>query len=1121
MMLNDWENPAVQGRNREPARALLMPYPDEASALAGQRLTSPYCQLLNGEWEFYLAPNPLAAPPFQRPDFDTTAWDRIRVPGNWQLQGYDIPYYTDVQLPFPPDDVPRVPADDNPTGCYRRFFEIPPAWQGRQVFLTFEGVDSAFHVWLNGREVGFSKDSRLPVEFNITPYLQPGQNLLAVRVYRWSDGTYLENQDMWRLSGIFRNVYLWSAAATRLQNLRLLADWDSSRSLGTLELQAMLSCLAAVSPAAALQVRLLSAIGTEIYAAALSLPPDWPARTPFALTTRVELPNVVPWSDEAPILYTLLLTIVDSVGKAIEHYSTRLGFRRVEIKAGQLLLNGKPILIKGVNRHEHDMLTGHAITEASMEQDIRLMKQFNLNAVRTAHYPNCPRWYELCDQYGILLFAEANIECDGALTYLSKSEQWRPAFLERVRRMVETYRNHPSVIVWSLGNESGLGSNHTAMADWLRRNDPTRPIHYHPAGEDPLTDIIAPMYPSVQEIIALAQKDDPRPVIMCEYAHSMGNATGNLMEYWQAIHSHRRLQGGFIWDWVDQAFQRRAPDGTLWWAYGGDFGDEPNDGPFCMNGLLSADRTPHPALWEVKKALEPISVQAIDLARGLLRIQNRYHSTDLQALDAEWKITCNGENLAAGRLDWLDLPAGKACEVRLPGFPNQAGQDGTALLEISFRLPQANCWAPRGHEIAFAQFELPSKPASNRPFPAPRRLPASPLDECLTLQGLLKSPPRLNFWRAPTDNDIGKYGRERMLFAWRDAGLDRLEETAQHIEQSADQIHITTSLTPRPVSGHSLWWDWLLEQLALLMVQCWDEVELAQIALALQIDYARLTGARKLQRVQAFLAQIDLGRGYDLLQVIYQQLLSRTDPDAFQSLKSYLHRLVSLNPEAFRQEFALRDRISFECQTTCTRTDQGLLLQVSIHPAGEVPNLPRIGLQWAMERRFDQFWWFGRGPLESYADRKQGMRLGLYHGRVDEQFTPYARPQENGNKADVRWAASLDDDGSGLMVIGDALNVSVHRFTTADLQSAAHLHELRRREEIIWSVDWLHSGLGNASCGPGVLPQYTIPARDYTFTLCLRPLPPLKDRRDEHKLASRLFEEAEQGYAALHAQFPA
>jgi beta-galactosidase len=1081
---NDWENPAAQGRGREPAHATLMPYPDKATALRSIRYDSPYFQSLNGKWQFFLAASPSATPEFYQPEFETIAWDPIVVPGNWQLQGYDIPYYTDVQLPFPPDDVPNVPADDNPTGCYRRTFSLPADWAGRQVFLTFEGVDSAFHAWLNGVEIGFSKDSRLPAEFNITSHLLPGENVLAVRVYRWSDGTYLENQDMWRLSGIFRDVYLWSAAPERIRNFVVQSDYAPGACEGIFGLTAVLENANQIGAPLEVSLRLFDPDGKVVFAKEIQVDP---AAGDKAKISDVHLPDILPWSDESPTLYTLLLNLVDETGERPETLSARVGFRRVEIRDGQLRLNGRAILIKGVNRHEHDMDNGHAISEASMEQDIRLMKQFNINAVRTSHYPNHPRWYELCDQYGILLFSEANIECDGALAYLSKSADWRDAFLARVTRMVETHRNHPSVIVWSLGNESGCGSNHEAMAAWVRENDPTRPIHYHPAGEGPVTDIIAPMYPSVDRIVELAQKDDRRPVIMCEYAHSMGNATGNLKEYWDAIAAYPRLQGGFIWDWVDQAYRRTTASGQTWWAYGGDFGDEPNDGPFCMDGLTAPDRTPHPGLWEYKKILEPIHIEAIDIAAGRFRIHNAYNFMNLAERNGDWQVTANGEIPLSGSIEMENVPPGGSFEVTIQEVRQVHDSPEPAFVEFRFTLPEDTIWAKKGHEIAWAQFALPYTP---RPVPTsfstPQRSPEYPL----ALDGLISTPLRLNFWRAPTDNDIGTYSTEKMLYAWRDAGLDQLEETVTDIHREPDRITVTSRIAPRPSAGHSMWWDWMRNQIALLFVQCWDEETLKIIAAELVEDYSSLPGRTKRERVNALVARFDLQRGYRLLQVTYHWLVSTTDPDTFDTLKYRLQHIVAMDQAGFIRYFSLNRDYHFECETTYRYSGSEIHLHTRIRPQGNLPNLPRIGFTWGMHRQYDQLSWFGRGPLETYPDRKQGMRIGLYHGGVDQQYTPYGRPQENGNKTDVTWAALLDSNGEGLFITGSSLNISAHRFSSADIEQARHIHELKRRDEIFVTVDFLLAGLGNASCGPGVLKQYTIPPAEYTFDLCLRPLIP-------------------------------
>ncbi|MFN8459908.1 MAG: glycoside hydrolase family 2 TIM barrel-domain containing protein [Anaerolineae bacterium] len=1146
---NDWENPQLTGRNREPAHATLMPYPDEALALAGERYDSPFCRLLNGSWQFHLAPNPAAAPAnFFQPDFDASDWATITVPSNWQWQGYDTPYYTDVQLPFPPDDLPRVPADDNPTGCYRRAFTVPDSWQGRQIFLTFDGVDSAFHLWVNGRMAGFSKDSRLPAEFNLTPYLQPGQNLLAVRVYRWSDGTYLENQDMWRLSGIFRDVYLWAAPSIHVRDFWLRTELDAAYRDARLKVR--------------LKVRNYgeNGMGQGVYRAELKLfdaenkpvlDKPWHAEilpgllSPVSgqdvvLEVECHVTNPAKWSAEQPYLYTLLIYLLDPTGQILEIQSCRVGFRQVELKNGQIHLNGRPILIKGVNRHEHDPQTGHAITVASMQADIRLMKQFNLNAVRTCHYPNGPAWYNLCDQYGLYLFAEANLECDGALDRLSRDPAWQTAFLERVSRMVEQFKNHPSVIVWSLGNESGSGPNHEAMATWVRQNDPTRLIHYHPAGDAPIVDILGPMYPSVDDLIKLAQQPgETRPIVMCEYAHAMGNAAGNLKEYWQAIAHYPRLQGGFIWDWVDQAMRRVTAAGEAYFAYGGDFGDTPNDANFCCNGLVWPDRRPHPALWEVKKLLEPVRVEPVDLPGGQVRINNRHTFANLSGLNLVWTLSVGGETRQNGSLPPLDLPPSQNAVVAIPFSRPETAPGEEVWLTLRFSLAQPASWAECGHEVAWAQFNLLSSSTFTssggvgaaaaqawEPVPLHKSDDLPPLrlterEPILTVTGqefelvfdraaghiaswrsegaeLLAQGPALNFWRAPTDNDEGVWGQQRLALQWRDAGLHRLQEqvravTVEQPHPALVKITVESCLTPRleGAPAKSEQWGQLLQQLALLLTQFFAEDKLVELGQEVGVAYASLPEPKKADKVQALVARCDdLGRVHPLFNAAYRTLIESSDPKTFEGIKKRLSRFEGLSAKEFNAAFALPYSARFDCVAAYTITgNREILLETQISTGGEVPPLPRAGWQLCLPGRYNTFTWYGRGPHETYADRQEGAPVGLYHGTVDEQYVPYIMPQENGNKTEVRWVSLTDAHGRGLLVIGmPLLNVSAHHFTTQDLAEARHTYDLKRRDDITLNLDYAQCGLGNESCGPGVLPQYLLTHSEYRFSLRLRPI---------------------------------
>lgn len=1036
----DWQNPQLVARNKEPGHATSVPYADEEAALAGDRTASPYLKLLSGEWQFKVAPNPASVPEgFYKPDYDASGWDTIAVPGNWQLQGldrgYDVPIYTTSQYPFSIADLPCVPADDNPTGAYRRTFAVPDEWRGRQIFLHFEGVDSAFHVWVNGEMVGYSEGSRLPAEFNITPVIRTGENTLAVRVYRWSDGSYLEDQDFWRLSGIYRDVYLWAAPAVHVRDFWVRTDLDEAYRDAVLKIRAKVRNYGDEDVAGySLEAKLLSADATPVFSEMISRQVGVASGAEVVLDLKQALSNPKKWSDENPYLYTLLISLKDVDGELLEVQSCRVGFRTVEIRDGQLHVNGVPILLKGVNLHEHDPDTGHTISADMMVRDIRLMKQFNINAVRTSHYPQDPRWYDLYDQYGIYVFDEANIESHGVWDRLTKDPEWEIAFLERVKRMVERDKNHPCVIVWSLGNESGYGPNHEAVADWIHEHDPTRPVHYESAtaqetykgaASAPHIDIVSVMYPPVEKIVEMAQTPgETRPLVMCEYAHSMGNSTGNLKEYWDAIATHKRLQGGFIWDWVDQGIRRVTEQGVEWFAYGGDFGDEPNDGNFCINGLIWPDRKPQPALWEYKKILEPVRVEPVDLAAGKVRVVNKYLFSGFSGLDISWTLSADGEVLQSGDLPRLDTPAGGSAVMTVPFRKPVLTPDTEYWLSVSFSLARDTLWAEQGHEIAWAQFKMPlDVPPGPRIFSA--EMPALRLAESeseIMVRGeefglifdkgtgriaswqyrgeeLVCQGPALNVWRAPTDNDVGAWWDEpQMVALWRGAGLDRLQESVNEVK--ARQVNPQT----------------------------------IQINVRASSTAASDVAAR------------------------------------------------------------LQDKARFDCAYSYTIYGSGdVLIDTHVTPGDGLPALPRIGLQMRLPGEYDNFSWYGRGPHETYADRKLGAKVGVYSGTVDEQYVPYITPQENGNKTDVRWAALTNERGVGLLVASDItdadhpwLNVSAHHFTTQDLTQAAHTYELKRRDDVTLNLDYAQSGLGNASCGPGVLPQYTLEPREVRFRVRLR-----------------------------------
>ena len=621
------------------------------------------------------------------------------MPSNWQFEGYDVPIYVNIKYPWGVPDPPHIPANNNPVGSYRTRFTVPSAWAGRDVYITFDGVESAFYLWVNGERVGYSEDSRLPAEFNITKYLKDGENLLAVEVYRWCDGSYLEDQDFWRLSGIFRDVTLWSAGPLHVKDLQIRTDLDAAYTNAELKIDAQIRNGSAAAASLVVRAALLDAQGVELARASAAVD-----RVPAGQTVTAAMVQAIgapkKWTAESPTLYTLIVSLVDAGGRVVEAIPQKVGFRKVEMKAGQLMVNGRPILIKGTNRHEHDADTGHDVTVEQMLRDVRLMKQHNLNAVRTSHYPNSPAWYDLCDRYGLYVIDEANIESHGMgyspTRTLGNNPAWKTAHMDRTMRMVERDKNHPSIIIWSLGNEAGDGVNFEATSAWVHQRDPSRPVQYEQASLQPHTDIVVPMYMRPKAVAQYGSKPQARPLIQCEYAHAMGNSTGNFREYWDLFYGNPQLQGGLIWDWVDQGIRTRIPpagarqarpERTLlagpefqlgfrrvekagtYLAYGGDFGplDVPTDYNFCMNGLVSADREPHPGLLVVKRNYQYVHVKPVDLAAGTVHITNWHDFTPLdQALAGRWAVQADGTTIASGTIPPLKLGPRESKDVTLP-----------------------------------------------------------------------------------------------------------------------------------------------------------------------------------------------------------------------------------------------------------------------------------------------------------------------------------------------------------------------------------------------------------------------------------------------------------------------
>lgn len=796
----DWENPEMFNQNRELPRATFVSFPDETGVLRMAREDSPNYMSLDGIWKFHWVKSPAERPYwFFKDDFDVRGWDDIEVPSNWEMKGYDVPLYVNAGYPFKKNP-PFIHHEWNPVGSYKRFFNIPGSWRNRDVFVTLGAVSSAFYLYINGELVGFSQDSKMPAEFNITKYLKRGKNSIAVEVYRWCDGSYLEDQDFWRLSGIQRSVYLHSRPKSYIRDFFAKPDLVNDYADGRLVTEVEVAGFSGTGPELMIEATLYDrgsavATGSEVVSA---------AQGKGFVTLEFLVPSVRQWSAENPALYDLVLTLKKG-GRVLESVGCRTGFRKVEIRDSQLLVNGRAIYLKGVNLHEHHDVRGHVIDRETIMKDIAVMKANNINAVRTSHYPHQELFYELCDEYGLYVIDEANIESHGIgynkdVTLADKPE-WAAAHLDRTIRMVERDKNHPSIIIWSMGNEAGDGHNFLANYRWMKDRDDSRPVQYERAEKstnttERHTDIWCPMYASIEYIERYAlDPSSNRPLIKCEYAHAMGNSVGNLQDYWDVIEKYPILQGGFIWDWVDQGLLTSTGEGVSYWAYGGDFGDEgmPSDGNFCINGLVLPDRTGHPALAEVKKVYQYIGFEPVDLSRGLIRVRNKYDFTPLNHFDISWEIVTDEGIIASGQLPAINIRPGEAIVTAVP-YEIPAPAAGVEYF-LNLRASRYDQWTivPAGHVYATEQFRLP--------FNVPPRVgDIARLSLLVTetegtdliirgedlkvrfdlgmgslvsvvsggkeylLNGLVP-----DFWRAPTDNDYGNNMHRRQR-VWREAG---------------------------------------------------------------------------------------------------------------------------------------------------------------------------------------------------------------------------------------------------------------------------------------------------------------------------------------------------------------
>lgn len=1018
----DWQNPEILQRGREPARSDFFIYQDRQTALSGQRGQSVYYRPLNGIWAFKWHQSPAEwTEKMVETDYDDASWDRIPVPSNWQMLGYGRPQYTNVNYPFPYDP-PYVP-DETPVGCYRKHFILPPSWEGKKVVIHFAGVNSCFEVYLNGSYIGLSKVAHMPAEFDLTPFLKNGDNCLFVKVYQWCDGSYLEDQDFWRLSGIFRDVCLLAFEPVHVRDCwieTLPADRAGCGSLSVhLDLRNQRPDQNSV-----IRLYLIKADSDQVlWQCERTVCLKEGAKSAFDEIFQID--GIEYWNPEKPVLYRFLVELEPDMSEMTTWYPFRIGFRSVKRCGTQVLVNDRPIKLRGVNRHDTHDLLGHVTPMQDLIKDIKLMKQHNINTVRTSHYPNDPRWLDLCDEYGLFVIDEADLETHGDHMTgfaLSSDPEWEAAYVDRAERMVRRDRNHPSIIFWSMGNESGYGSNHLRMIERTRALDKTRLIHYCEAGWNPEVDVISSMYPVAYPLPSKERCDlkpkhaldrdysvaeyalaVDRPYFMCEYAHAMGNGPGNLKEYWDLIDAHDSLLGGCVWEWADHGILAEDEEGRTFFAYGGDFGDDPNDGAFCIDGLNYPDRRPHTGLMELKKVYQPIKIEWVDQTKGIISVTNRRLFTDLSDLDASYSILRCGRQIAFGTLDLLGLMPGQTRQIKID-LP-EMDQAGDWLLNIKLSQKQDTLWANTGFVVAVEQFVLQQGVRQLQSSEQPGSLSVSVLDRLLLIEGEtfkmtfdrkkglisqyswqgqpMITGPETVLWRAPTDNDLGGVC---IAEQWKKAGLD-------HIQERLLDLHFD-----------------------------------------LQPDQVRITCVK----AQAAPSQKPV------------------------------------------------------CQTSWTYIvfkDGSVYLKTHFEPKTDLPYLPRIGLRFKLAGNLNLATWYGRGPQESYPDKKSAALIGCYQSLVCDLHEPYIRPQENGAHADCRWFTLTDVRGSGLLFSAQTVfGFTAHDYTAEALTAASHDHELKRDPESVWlTVDAAMNGLGSNSCGPEPLLQYRLLPQPVSLSMCFRP----------------------------------
>ncbi|WP_051633513.1 beta-galactosidase subunit alpha [Bacillus sp. UNC41MFS5] len=991
-----WEDIHTDEINRMPARAHFNSFPSREAAETQDASHAHYFQKLNGTWKFMFLEAPEYSPEgFFQEALDTTDWDEITVPGNWQLQGYGKMHYSDLWYNFPIIP-PRVPTD-NPTGIYRREFELVRSLEGEQLILKFNGVDSAYELYVNGEFAGYSKGARIQGEFDITSLCRQGKNNLTVLVFQWSDGTYLEDQDMWWLSGIFRDVDLYTRPTAGIYDYSVNTEIDSDYQNATLSVSVKLT----EQFGQTISYELIHPNGEQVFSE------EKKADEPFSKF--VEAP--LKWSAEEPNLYHLYMTVKDDDGKTIEVIHQHVGFRSIVVSGETFLVNGVAIKFKGVNRHDYNPKTGRVVTKQEIERDIITMKRNNINAVRTAHYPNSYFLYDLCDQYGLYVIDETDLECHGfELTgkydWISNDPDWKLAYVSRLERMIERDKNHPSIIMWSLGNESAFGHNFRAMAKRAKEMDPTRLVHYEGDFEAEVTDVYSTMYTWLEhnEKLTMDQviEKSAKPHILCEYAHAMGNGPGNLKDYQDLFYKYDKLQGGFIWEWFDHGIETVDENGSVYYRYGGDFGDDPTNGNFCIDGLIMPDGTPSPSLSEYKKVIEPVQTEIVDIEKGIFKLINRYDFLSLDHIELTCSLFEDDTQLESFKVKLPKISGSETAEIQLPiGQDIEKIRGANYYFILSYTLKQDTPWAAKGHELANASFVLPGKQKQPKVHAAGELkvekegafVTVSGADFAVTFDSVkgaitkvtrngkvqIEKGPQFNFWRAPIDNDM-YYVTDYRTKYFMHLGHEIVEDARWELNDGV--------------------FEWQTEALYGTTNSSW----------------------------------------YYQLQYHY-----------------------------------------------CIYPDGDIVCCIDGIASGMKENapvmIPRLGVNMRLAQEFTDTQWSGRGPGESYVDSKQANHLGVYRKTVDELFTNYVKPQENGNRSDCDWVSLTDRQFNGLIFIADEkFDFSASRYEISDLELAKHTVDLKPRDYVVFNIDYKQNGLGSNSCGQDQLEKYRCKFEDFSLS---------------------------------------